>query len=101
MKIKKKRVVIYGRYYKSELFEDISHYSNKIIKYMNRHKDLRIQAYYQDDRGKTNEFYKLVTAIFEDKVDVLIVLGGIYTLPTMKYELLKNIAKNVEIVEIY
>lgn len=101
MKIKKKRVVIYGRYYKSELFEDIGHYSNQIIKYMNKHKDLRIQAYYQDDRGKTKEFYKLVTAIFEDKVDVLIVLGGIDTLPTMKYELLQRIVEDIEIVEIY
>lgn len=101
MKIKEKKVAIYGRYYKSTLFEDVGHYSNKIIKYMNRHKDLRVQAYYQDCQGKIKEFYKLVTSIFEEKVDVLIVLGGIKTLPDMKYELWKKIVKDVEIVEIY
>lgn len=100
MKITKKRVVVYGRYYKSELFEDINHYYNKVIKYMNKHKDLILREYYEDYIGKIEEFYKLITLIYEERVDVLIVLGGIDVLPTDD-KTLSKIAENVEIIEIY
>lgn len=100
--MEKKRVGVYQRLYDYEVQPE-RHRKYKIMAdYLNKHnEDLRYEKSYFDS-GKKGYIgcRNLLVDIFTEKIDTLLIIGGMYQLH-LDYEIEEKIKQNVEVIELY
>ena len=98
----KKRVGVYERLYEHEVQPE-RHRKYKIMtEYLNKHnKELKYEKSYFDSGKKGYAGRRqLLEDIFTEKIDALLIIGGIYTLQ-LDLKMQEKIKQNVEVIELY
>lgn len=94
VKKKKKRIGAFISYANND---DLDYMLEKLVEYQEENNIKKIKRYYTAEYGNFEASRKVITDIFLEDIDTLLVIGNIESL-ILDYKILEKIKQNVEVI---
>lgn len=90
---------IIGAFIRYECNDELDFKLEHLVEYQRKNNIEKINRYYTADDGDLVPYYKVITDIFEERIDTLLVVGNVESL-IPDYEILEKIEQNVELIKV-